>query len=287
MCDFNFNDYDETTHGHRFAAWAASREVKILGGAQKVGEIIKNARDCLEDNGWENLSEFDDNQFGAWFNQMREYIIEEFNDITPQKADTLIDKYAFERLSEPDRHRFACRAAFKAANVYGGIPGFDIPMAREIIEAAKLNEDVANAGNNLPNTYRNFNEWHRKKRQYVILYYQSHVEDNGDFTHGRAAKLINVYLKTWFSEMGERVRRVVHPPVDKTLLEYVRYKLILDGIEGCPMKDHPEVQCLLEGGTQPWKNLNSIKYQEIIDAFFYLTQGHDLWKIEKYWPGHQ
>ncbi|MCY4312541.1 MAG: hypothetical protein OXD44_02400, partial [Gammaproteobacteria bacterium] len=47
-----------------------------------------------------------------------------------------------------------------------------------------------------------------------------------NLTHGRAAKLLNVYMKEFlFSEIKCKARKVVHPPVDNILLEALREKV--------------------------------------------------------------
>jgi len=190
------------------------------------------------------------------------------------------------------RHEFAYRAAFQAASVRG-LRGFNIAMAQGMIEAAGLFQHLDNGGNDLPDTHAEFDEWHQEKRKAVIGVFngQNGVNDNNGLSHGRAAKLINVYLKAWFPEIDEARRSVIHPPVDSVLLTHLRYKLILDEIEGCPMARQPEVQCLLQGAgvnpwrPRPWTTLDSPGYNEIIHAFQYLANAHGLWKIEKYWPG--
>lgn len=99
------------------------------------------------------------------------------------------------------------------------------------------------------------------------------------FTHGVAAKLINVYLKCLFLSGPKSSNDVsitekanaLHPPIDRLLLS----SLATNEIGG---EDKPWRKQCLKG----WSNFDSEDYQEIIDHIRDVTNGK-LWKIEKYW----
>ncbi|MCY4219445.1 MAG: hypothetical protein OXE56_09290 [Gammaproteobacteria bacterium] len=117
-----------------------------------------------------------------------------------------------------------------------------------------------------------------------------------DHFHVRAAKLINVYLKAFlFSEINSLTRPVVHPPVDSELLVGVRRAIV-------EMPEHERNYCqqVLQAILQPLKppnnnwfrlgnpvrtftHMTSGEYEAIINAFYELTNGQGLWKIEKFW----
>ncbi|MFZ0254059.1 MAG: hypothetical protein WAN46_00075, partial [Gammaproteobacteria bacterium] len=110
------------------------------------------------------------------------------------------------------RHRFAAWAAGRAASVKGC--RFTVKKAKDILESVGLRALVSTP-KNLPYP-ECFDAEHRAWRQKII-------ERAGEprFTHGIAAKLINVYLKSAFVCGGyhEHPRvRAIHPPIDGLLL---------------------------------------------------------------------
>lgn len=86
----------------------------------------------------------------------------------------LDDVTMFENLGNSERHDFACKVAFKATH-HGRQARFDIPMANEMIETARLNQFVANGGNALPDTQDDFNKWHQEVRETVIEAYSNRI----------------------------------------------------------------------------------------------------------------
>jgi len=212
MCDFNFEDYDQAQHRHRFAAWCAST------------------------------------------------------------------------------------AAFRNLKVSTGV---------NLIEESGLHELSGPAGwGALPDSTEKFDAWHREKRNQICTESRNHPAiqnnrnryPNGELTHGFAAKLINVYMKVLFlgsvqqdqlSQENKERQNLIHPPVDRMLLEELKRELRRREGEGCPRADDQEVQCLMENPVRNWTRLDSGQYEEIIVAFRHIANGDGLWNMEKYWKGYR
>ncbi len=99
------------------------------------------------------------------------------------------------------------------------------------------------------------------------------------WSHGTAAKLINVYFKVAFVGLrGYEDPRVgaLHPPVDRVLLSELIKK---------DPANRPQWRHLRDLG---WSNFNSSDY-EIAIAGIRLALGADtpLWQIEQWWQGYQ
>ena len=100
------------------------------------------------------------------------------------------------------------------------------------------------------------------------------------FTHGVAAKLINIYLKAGFVCGGQdndpRVQ-ALHPPIDRLLLEEL-YRNDIGGLRG-------------EWGQARkirWSKFTSKQYETVIASIrSALGVNVPLWHIEKYWRGYQ
>jgi len=210
------------------------------------------------------------------------------------------------------RHRLACWFASRAAQAGSAPTGFTVRAGREMIEAALFGggalfdmgvhaDERAEAWNevwnNLPDNYDDFMQWHRGKRDMMIG--QFNPPDPIHF-HGRAAKLLNVYMKAFlFSEINDQARPVVHPPVDSKLLEGLKREIIHRHENGNPMANEAQVLNAIlqpdDNGNPPhnlflkgnevkkWTQLTSDGYEAIIGAFHQLTDGVGLWKIEKFW----
>jgi hypothetical protein len=170
------------------------------------------------------------------------------------------------------RHRFAAWAASRAASVINC--RFSVEQGKKILELAGMRHLISNP-DNLP-TPEGMDAAHRQWRHAVI----DAARSGGlDFTHGIAAKLINVYLKAAFVCGGyhdhERVRGM-HPPIDS---------LVLDGLYS---KD-------IGGKKAVWKearrirfsNFDSGQYERVIKAIRDAMKQAPLWEVERYWPGYQ
>lgn len=106
------------------------------------------------------------------------------------------------------------------------------------------------------------------------------AEDLGlAFTHGVAAKLINVYLKAGFVCGGyhdnDRVWSL-HPPIDSVLL----YELYAQDVGGCrPVWN--------EARRIRWSKFDSDQYEAVINSIRISMPDDALWGVERYWQGYQ
>lgn len=174
---------------------------------------------------------------------------------------------------EEHKHRFAAWAAARAANV--NECRFKVVQGKQILQTANLNE-VAISIENLPQP-NNFDIQHRKWRNSII---QAAKQHQLSFTHGVAAKLINIYLKSIFICSGSyedpRVK-AIHPPIDSVLLNAL-YNQNIGGRRN-------EWQAARKAR---WSKLNSVQYENIISAIRQtIPVGNGLWTIEEHWQGFQ
>ena len=99
------------------------------------------------------------------------------------------------------------------------------------------------------------------------------------FTHGIAAKLINVYLKAAFVCGGHHAHERVaalHPPIDSVLLE----ELARGGVGG-------QGAAWKKARRTRWSKFDSKQYQEVIDAVRAALPDKPLWHLEEHWRGFQ
>jgi len=174
---------------------------------------------------------------------------------------------------EEHKHRFAAWAASRAASVKGC--RFSVAQGKRILEDAQFNKLASDIGN-LPES-EGFDRLHRKWRNDVIQAAQTHQIN---FSHGVAAKLINVYLKSIFvcSDLHEDPRiKAIHPPIDSLLLDSL-YKNDIGG-----NREKWNV-----ARKTRWSKLNSTQYESVISAIQdTIPSENGLWTIEEYWQGYQ
>ncbi|MCY4150184.1 MAG: hypothetical protein OXF73_12720 [Gammaproteobacteria bacterium] len=267
---FKFNDYDDIIHRHRFAYWSASRAVQA--GSAPFGLKGRACKEMIEAALFGGGALF---KSGSLFEA----------GTTPVGRNNLWN------------------------NVWNNLLNTDLP--NDLSTDDPLNADW-------PEDFQRFMAWHREKRERMI----QAIEDknivaeikggkkikfsfpgNSDNFHGRAAKLINVYMKAFlFSEINSRARLVVHPPVDSELLEKVKREIFYGHNNGEFIADKKVLGAILkenvrteEDGNPPkkllltdheikcWSQLTSDEYEAIIRQFHRLTNGVGLWKIEKFW----
>lgn len=173
---------------------------------------------------------------------------------------------------EEHKHRFSAWAAGRAANVNGC--RFSVEQAKEIIEVAGLNQLLADP-NNLP-LPQDTDTHHREWRNRVI----AAAERLGlPFTHGVAAKLINIYLKAGFVCGGHHAHanvQALHPPIDSVLLK----ELSAQNIGG-------HRRAWNEARRIRWSNFDSQQYETVINNIRQSMPNQALWEIEQYWRGYQ
>ena len=174
---------------------------------------------------------------------------------------------------EEHKHRFASWAAGRAASVKGC--RFKVGQAKNILESAGLRTISLSVQNLPPRDF--FDIEHKKWRTCIIA---AANKQDLSFTHGIAAKLINIYLKSIFVCGGAHEDpkiRAIHPPIDSLLLDDL-YRLNI----GNRRKEWNEAR------KTRWSKLDSDSYECLIKAIkFSVPEGAGLWEIEESWQGHQ
>lgn len=176
------------------------------------------------------------------------------------------------------RKRFAAWAAVTAARASKKCR-FTRSEGLLIIERSELSKFVQWA--DLPS--HNFDDAHRALRAAVCHAAIGVLKiDPKCFTHGVAAKLINVYLKSMFlsgaglksadSQTQSKVN-ALHPPIDRLLLTSLASKDIGGNADFWRQQF-----------SKGWSNFSSDDYENTIDKIRLVTDGA-LWKIEEHWLG--
>ncbi len=171
------------------------------------------------------------------------------------------------------RKRFAVWTASRAASVKGC--RFSVEIGKSILEQSSLNNILEVSS--LPEP-EDFDNEHKNWREEIIkIASVNHL----NLTHGVAAKLINVYLKTLFVIGGYHdVPKVkaVHPPIDSLILKSLY------------LFDKKRWRYL---NQIRWSKLNSDQYELLILNFKAAVDidpndnNISLWKIEEHWRGYQ
>lgn len=173
---------------------------------------------------------------------------------------------------EEHKHRFSAWAAGRAASVNGC--RFSVKQAKAILESAHMNQLLGDP-NNLPMP-QEIDNIHRVWRNNII----DAAEIQGlTFTHGIAAKLINIYLKAGFVCGGHHEHahvQALHPPIDSVLLDELSARDV-----GGFRRTWNEVRKIR------WSNFNSEQYETVIKNIRNALPNECLWAVEQYWRGFQ
>ena len=164
-------------------------------------------------------------------------------------------------------HRFAAWAAATGASA-SPTCRFSVEIGRAILEATGFTPLLSNPSN-MPSP-KAFDRVHRKWRLKVIT---EAKKRKLKFTHGIAAKLINLYLKTRFTLGGHsnhpRVK-AIHPPIDSLLIKSVNSTL-------------PRTERM----PTAWSKFDDETYQGVIAVLRHRNGNKPFWKIEAHWEGHR
>jgi hypothetical protein len=177
-------------------------------------------------------------------------------------------------------HRFASWAASRAAS--RGQAGLTTERAMKIIEGAGLRAFLAEPCK-LPKSAKKMDAIHRNWRDKAIRAANEPFEPgNGEtlspikLSHGRAAKLINVYFKAGLVTTAHKDHAKIgalHPPIDRDLLQQLAIEY---------PDTAPSWRTLLGHG---WTSFDSDQYQAVINNVRKtLGNKQRLWMIEKHWP---
>lgn len=175
---------------------------------------------------------------------------------------------------EDHKHRVAAWAAATAAKASPKCR-FTVETGKQILEGIGLDRDFKL--NNLPNP-EDFDGFHKKLREAAVAK-ASGMNIQG-FTHGVAAKLINIYLKMIFTcggHHGEEKVKAVHPPIDRVLL---------DGLVTAKVGN---LKTWRTANKKGWSSFNSEEYEAVMKEMKknMIAKNCPVWKIEACWVGHQ
>lgn len=131
--------------------------------------------------------------------------------------------------------------------------------------------------NNFP--LNRFDDLHADIRKELIKAAKEKITNKKmKFTHGVAAKFINVYFKAMFlndvsdgCSDQQKIINAFHPPIDRVLLKTLAKKKVGD-LE----------KFWREKANKGWSNFSSDDYEDVIRHIKYVTKGR-LWEIEEYW----
>lgn len=179
------------------------------------------------------------------------------------------------------RHIFSAWAAGRASSV-ASFCRFPVASAFKIIGHIGL-QDIKMA-DDLPSP-DGMKICHREWRNKAIRYARNNKcslfsidAQANNFTHGIAAKLINIYFKSKFvsgNQISHKNIAALHPPVDRLLLNELA------------RKDTKRAEKWRTYRDTGWSKFSSKDYEEVIDLISDHQNGAPLWQIERYWQGHQ
>jgi hypothetical protein len=174
---------------------------------------------------------------------------------------------------ETHQHRLAAWAAARAASA-SPVCRFSVENSVSILDAAGFDAGFS-APEMLPEPDC-CDRTHREWRKAVIA---AAAKQDLLFTHGIAAKLINVYLKVRFVCGGHHKHarvKCLHPPIDALLLT----QLAAENFGG-------HASQWRKFRNKRWSRYDSETYQNVIDLIRQSLPNQPLWKIEEHWAGHQ
>jgi hypothetical protein len=184
------------------------------------------------------------------------------------RQETLSQTYGIEL----HQHRFAAWAACRGASV--NKCRFSVEQGRAILEQCDFTTNFSRP-EQLPEPEA-VDETHRQWRAAIIRAAKSRKLL---FTHGVAAKLVNIYLKSRFVCAGhhahERVRNL-HPPIDSVLLKSLAELNVGENAK----------EWKLAAKTR-WSKFGLEDYEQVIALIRRSLKGGPLWKIEEHWRGNQ
>lgn len=186
-----------------------------------------------------------------------------------KKADCGIEDYTLEE----HQHRFAVWAASSAAGARQ--KGHSIDKVMCWFAEANLDE-LLKAQNKI-----DFDSRHRELRTSIVRKLK--------YKHGRAAKILNVYLKAQFSIImlkNCRIEQYLHPPLDRLLLKSMKhkYKDKYDLYEKNFPKDRSKERNKI---ALSWSKFSCKQYEAAIKFVRDCVKEEPLWKIEYLWDGSQ
>jgi len=169
-------------------------------------------------------------------------------------------------------HNFSAWAAARAASVVGC--RFTVEQGKGLLVSIGLTPDL-DCPSKLPEPAQ-LDRAHRRWRQRIIA--KAAIE-GWVVTHGVAAKLINVYLKSRFAcgVFADNPKvQAIHPPIDSLLLQALA-RNDLGGMAKFWAQAHKD----------RWSKFDSATYEKVIQGIRESLNGRPMWEIERFWKGHQ
>ena len=166
-------------------------------------------------------------------------------------------------------HSFACWAAATAASA-SPVCRLKVTDGIVILESIGFTEDNLSVSN-LPSP-RSFDSQHRRWRNSAII---AAKKRRITMSHGVAAKLINIYLKSIYICGGQSKHPKVaalHPPIDSILLR-----------ELIKTSDKEHRQTFIRLSKIRWSKFTSADYELAISTIRLLTHPKPIWTIESLW----
>jgi hypothetical protein len=175
---------------------------------------------------------------------------------------------------ELHQHRFAAWAACRAASVVNC--RFGVEQGRAILETCGFTASLCRP-EQLPDPEPPVvDDAHRRWRAEII---QAAKSRGLPFTHGVAAKLVNIYLKSRFvcgEHHGHLRVQSLHPPIDSVLLR----KLAEASVGGYTKE-------WKQAAKTRWSKFGSNDYEQVIAVIRLALRGSPMWKIEEHWIGNR
>ena len=172
---------------------------------------------------------------------------------------------------EEHQHRLAVWAAASAA--FRGLKGKRVERCADLLNAAGIdaNFGVSQSGDDEVT----FDKRHLELRESIVA--ASRLKGS-PLTHGRAAKVLNIYFKVRFvcgPDHTDKRIKLIHPPVDRMLLTELAGKDI-----GGKRKDWTHYR---DGG---WSKFSSDNYEAVIRILRVAINGEPMWTLERHWSGN-
>jgi hypothetical protein len=153
---------------------------------------------------------------------------------------------------------------------------FGVAEGRAVLEASGFTASFCRPEQLPDPDPRVVDDTHREWRTAVIREAEGH---GLTFTHGVAAKLVNIYLKSRFVCGGHHQHSRVqglHPPIDSVLLR----TLAAANVGGY-------VREWKQAAKTRWSKFESSDYEQLISLIRLVSGDRPLWAIEEHWSGNQ
>jgi hypothetical protein len=160
------------------------------------------------------------------------------------------------------RHNFSVWAAARAAQ-----RGFtNVEMLRDAIEQCGINTFVNN-----PSPESEFEAQHRQWCNSICDYLNEKGVQN--VSYGRAAKLVNVYLKGMLvlNNLSGEPAKFIHPPIDRILLQNIVKNVAIEKEEKKRLK------------STNWTQLQEEDYFRLISTLKTINGNRPFWQLEEHW----